>query len=161
MKYKDFLNLFSAKVLSLGYPSLSDYIALKYSGQNEPFISLPRCPGLLSNELTPPDLDTTYVDKEENDIDKKPKTMEKKEKSLEGRILKNERVEKNVEVSKVAAAAAAAALQVDEAEDTDFGGGSSNQSSHGYDQLLLLRESMNTHNEMEKCLNSVVASIMT
>jgi len=62
--------------------------------------------------------------------------MEKKEKSPEGRILKNERVEKNVEVSKVAAAAAAAALQVDEVEDTDFGGGYSNQSSHGYDGVV-------------------------
>ncbi len=55
VKYKVFLNVFSAKVLSLGYPSLSDYIALKYSGRNEPFISPPRRLGLTSNELTPPD----------------------------------------------------------------------------------------------------------
>ncbi len=87
--------MFSAKVLSLGYPSLSNYIALKYSGQNEPFISPPRCLGLTSNEPTSPDLDTTYIDEEEDDIDKKApvkksKTTEKKEKSPEGRKKKKQ-----------------------------------------------------------------------
>jgi len=135
--------VFSAKVLLLGYPSLSDYIALKYSGQNEPFISPPRRPVLTSNEPTPPDSDTTYIDEEEDYINKKTpakksKTTEKKEKekSPEGRFKRNERVQKNYEISKVAAAAAAAAMQVDELEDTDFGGGYSDQSSHGYEGVV-------------------------
>ena len=65
--------------------------------------------------------------------------MEKKEKekSPEGRFKRNERVQKNYEISKVAAAAVAAAMQVDESEDTDFGGGYSNQSSHGYEGVVV------------------------
>ncbi len=69
----------------------------------------------------------------------KSKVMEKnkKEKSPEGRFKRNERVQKNYEISKVAAAAAAAAMQVDELEDTDFGGGYSDQSSHGYEGVVV------------------------
>jgi len=86
-------------------PVCQTILFLKYSGQNEPFISLPRHLGQLSNEPTPPDLDTTYVDKEQGDIDKKPpakkpKTMEKKEKSPEGRILKKKELRKMLKFQK-------------------------------------------------------------
>jgi len=41
VKYRDYLNVLKAKVLSLGFPSLADYMELRYAGSSELFISPP------------------------------------------------------------------------------------------------------------------------
>jgi len=79
VKYKDFLNVFMAKVELLGFPSLLDYIALRCEGRGEPFLS-PLChPDLSSNAPSPSDPDdATYIEEEKNDFKKKPPAKKQK-----------------------------------------------------------------------------------
>jgi len=62
-KYRELVRNLRAQVEALGYPSLLTYIAYKYAGTNEPFVSPPHCPYLRSNAPTPTDSDDeTYID---------------------------------------------------------------------------------------------------
>ncbi len=73
VKYREYVKELWAWVESLGFPSLSMYIAYKYGGANEFFVSPPTRLELRSNAPTPSDLDdATYIDEEEDDLDKKP-----------------------------------------------------------------------------------------
>jgi len=52
---------------------LASYIALRYAGRGELFISPPCHPELSSNAPSPSDPDdATYIEEEENDFEKKP-----------------------------------------------------------------------------------------
>jgi len=73
MKYRDYLNVLKSKVLSFGFPSLSDYMELNYAGSGDLFVSPPYCLELSSNAPSPSDPDdATYIEEEENDFEKKP-----------------------------------------------------------------------------------------
>jgi len=143
MKYREYLNVLRAKVESLGFPVCLCIWHVKYAGKNQSFVSLPTCLELRSNAPTPSDLDdTTYVDEEEDALDKKlPAKNQKYGKEGQKPGSKNEKIksnDKNVQVSAVAAAAAAAAshVDVDEVEESDYGGGYSNWSSDSYEGVV-------------------------
>jgi len=84
-KYRELVRNFRAWAEALGFPSLSMYIAYKYAGTNEPYVSPPHCLYLRSNAPTPTDPDDeTYINEEEDDLYKKPlakKTPERKTKA--------------------------------------------------------------------------------
>jgi len=78
IKYKAFLNVLMAKVEPLDFPSLLEYMVLRYAGRGEPFISPPHHPDMRSNAPSPSDLDdATYIEEEEDDFEKKPPAKNK------------------------------------------------------------------------------------
>jgi len=142
MKYRDYLNVLKAQVLSLGFPSLLDYTELYYAGSGELFVSPPHHPELSSNAPFPSNLDdATYIEEENNFEKKPPAKKEKYQKEGQKPGSKNEKKQqlKNFQVSAVAAATATAAalhVDVDEAKESDYGVGHSNRSSWSYEGVV-------------------------